>query len=336
MKQPPKLRWNSFAEFLHERATAGGDRVALSLFEGTWQHVSYSQLLKRAELRAQNLTTSGHQPGDRVALLSPTSLALAEEFLALLILGVIAVPLDPKLTLPEICDVLNHLEPRTLIVAPELQAMGVELKAKAGFSKLILLSPLPAKPFAEINAPPLPRRDAAETAAIFYTSGTLGSAKGVMVSARAILTELTILTGFRENNADDVIFSILPLNHLYGVTAGLLYSVACGSEYVFATSLKPEDISRCLNDRKVTQMNVVPLLLNLMRRGIQRRISELPASSRRVAELSLKIAPCLPEFARRRLFRSIHQKLGGRLRGAVSGAAPLDPATFQFFRAIGA
>ncbi|RZA05117.1 MAG: long-chain fatty acid--CoA ligase, partial [Proteobacteria bacterium] len=36
------------------------------------------------------------------------------------------------------------------------------------------------------------------------------------------------------------------------------------------------------------------------------------------------------------LFRSIHEKLGGRLRGAVSGAAPLDPATFQFFRAIGA
>jgi long-chain acyl-CoA synthetase len=331
-----KLRWESFAEFLADRAAAGGERPAFSLWEEGWRHLSFREVRESAEARARALLRSGHRAGDRVAILSPTKLALTPEILGIMLAGAVAVPLDPKLSSAELLAILRHVEPRTLIVAEELRALGADLAAEAGIAKLLFLAEVPALPFSEASPPALPAPSLDDTVAIYYTSGTVGRAKGVMVSARSILTELTALSGFEENDEDDVIFSILPLNHLYGFTAGVLYSLACGSEYVFAHSLKPDDITRCLVERRVTQLNVVPLLLNLMRRGIQARIAGQPAGKRRLVEICLKIGPFLPVALRRAIFKSIHEKMGGRLRGAVCGAAPLDPATFQFFNAIGA
>lgn len=329
-------RWKSFSEFLADRAAAGGVRPAYSLFENGWRHLSFAETRAGAEARARALIRSGHRSGDRVALLSPTKLALTPEILGVILAGAVAVPLDPKLSAPELLAILKHLEPRTLIVAEELKSVGAALAAEANIPKLLLLEDEDPRPLLAAEATPFPARDPEEPVAIFYTSGTVGRAKGVMVNARGIFAELAALTSFGENDERDVMYSILPLNHLYGFTAGVLYSFACGAEYVFAHSLKPEDISRCLVDRRVTQMNVVPLLLSLMRRGILGRLNEQTPARRIFAKFCLQVAPYLPEALRRALFRPIHQKLGGRLRGAVSGAAPLDPATFRFFHAIGA
>jgi len=328
-----ELAWKSFAAFLAERTAAGGARPALTLFEDGWRVLSYGELARSAEARAQALLRSGHRPGDRVAVLAPLKLELTPELLGIILAGGIAVPLDAKLSEDEHLSILKHVEPRSLLVSEEFQTSGRRLAERLGILKLL---PLEREPAAAFLPPlPLPERNLEDTVANYYTSGTLGRPKGVMVSARSILAEITALTSFRENDENDVIYSILPLNHLYGFTAGVLFSLACGSEYVFAHSLRPEEISRCLKERRVTMLIVVPLLLNLMRRGILAKFAQLPPGRRRIAELSLKVAPYLPISVRRAFFQPIHEKMGGRLRAAISGAAPLDAATFKFFQAIG-
>jgi long-chain acyl-CoA synthetase len=329
-----KTRWNSLEHFLEDCARSFGKKNAFSLFEdGCWKVMDYETVLRASRERARALSRSGHGPGQRVAILSPSKIELPVQFFGTILAGAIAVPIDPKLSETEIESILKHLEPRTLIVSREFRQLGYDLRLRLGIEKLLLLE---QEPQTALPGPDPREQPKDETAAIYYTSGTLGSAKGVMISTETFLFELTALRQLKENDENDVIFSILPMNHLYGMTGGVLYSMACGSEYVFAHSLAPQDIGFCLQERRVTQMSVVPLLLNLMRRGIQKRFSEQSLFKRTLLKLFLTVGPWLPQAARRKLFGPVHEKLGGHLRRAVSGAAPLDPATYDFFRAIGA
>jgi long-chain acyl-CoA synthetase len=326
-------RWPSFYNFLEDRASRFGPKVALSYFSGTWNFLTYAEVFALSKARAAMLIQSGHQPGDRVATISANNLGLPIHLFGSTLAGLVNVPLDPKLSASELLSILKHVQARTLVVSPEFESLAFSLQREAGIEKVLRLeTPSPIFPLAFASR----ERAAAETTAIYYTSGTLGTPKGVMVPLSALLFELSTLTGLEENNEGDVIFSILPLNHLYGLTAGVLYSLACGAEYVFAHSLAPPEIAFCLNERKVTQLSVVPLLLNLMKRGILRKFSEQPPLRRGLISIFLFIGPYLPTSSRRRLFASVHEKLGGALRRSVSGAAPLDPHTQRFFRAIGA
>jgi long-chain acyl-CoA synthetase len=329
-----ELRWSNFKNFLEDRAQAFGPRVAFSFFQSSWQTLTYAQVREEAEKGAHSLTEAGFRAGDRIALLSATSLDLTVEILGIFLLGAVAVPLDSKLGREELLVILRHVDAKGLLASEEFFSMASELKFSAEVPKLLHLGKrdsLGLNPPGRLSEP-----DPKTTAAIFYTSGTLSSSKGVMVSGHSLLAELTMLTSFRDNTEQDVMYSILPLNHLYGLTAGVLYSMACGSEYVIAHSLAPADIAFCLRERKVTQMNVVPLLLNLLKRGILKKLEEQTPWKRSLARGMLKVAPYLPLSIRRRLFASLHEKLGGHVRRAVSGAAPLDPSTFDFFHAIGA
>jgi long-chain acyl-CoA synthetase len=73
-----------------------------------------------------------------------------------------------------------------------------------------------------------------------------------------------------------------------------------------------------------------------MKRGMERKFSEEPdLGKRKLIRIFLAVAPYLPIFLRRLIFKPVHDRLGGHLRRIVSGAAPLDIKTLNFFRSLG-
>lgn len=324
----------SLFALVERQAQLQKDRVALSFFaENRWNLLSFSDLFEQSKQRAEALVRSGHKPGDRIALLGGTSLDWPIQFLGIVFAGATAVPLDSKLTVHELENVLRHADVRSLIISRAFASLGEELKDRVGFKKLMILE----EPYSlgSLDEPRLPAPDPEKLAAIFYTSGTTGKPKGVMVSEKSILAELTLLCAPKDYSDKDVVFSILPFNHLFGLNAALLFAIATGFELVLAHGFAPADIAICLKDRRPTRMNVVPLFLNVLKTGLEKKFRELPERRRSLVKFFLKYGPYLPLGLRRKIFADVHAHFGGRLASATSGSAPLDSATIRFFEAIG-
>ena len=152
----------------------------------TWREV-----LERCEKLAGALSLLGLQPGDRLAILSHNSSAMAEFFYGPLWCGVVPVPLNWRWTLQELTPCLDDCEPVMLVVDSAHAHLAIELKARCSSIQTLVYVNEGALPegfvsyesllesAARISYSPYGGED---LAAIVYTGGTTGRSKGVMLS----------------------------------------------------------------------------------------------------------------------------------------------------------
>jgi long-chain acyl-CoA synthetase len=182
----------------------------------------------------------------------------------------------------------------------------------------------------------LPKDDPDRLAIIVFTSGSMGRAKGVMLSQRNITANLVGMLSMIELLPTDRFLSVLPIHHTYECTCGLLCPLFAGSSVHFARNLKTvvEDLQRV----RATILLGVPLLYDKM----YRRIAAGMAEKKLVAALlpSLKgLASAAERFGRPqfrgRLFRKVHERLGGSIRILIAGGAAPDPEVARGLRSLG-
>lgn len=303
--------------FYFEKMRTYESRVALAWREhGQWKELSYASLLKQTEQLASQLIAQGMKAGDRIALIGESHPHYVVALLAVLRFGGVVVPLDARLTADERERIIRHSEARlTLDQGP--------------IAELLSLPSLPA--LSESAG------DAASDQArfILYTSGTTGSPKGVMLSWGAIWHEVNTLKAIYDPYPDRFL-SLLPPNHLFELTGGLLYALFSGAQVNFANTLLATEITQCFVERKITRMLCVPLVLEMFKNGIEREVRKMPRWRQRVFALLHRLAPLFPAFLRRGLlFSQVHRKFGGHLRVFICGGAPLKPETTLFFNRMG-
>ena len=188
-----------------------------------------------------------------------------------------------------------------------------------------------------------------DTACLIYTSGTGGVPKGVMQSHGAILSNckgayhLLIELGID----DEVFLSFLPLSHSYEHTAGLMFPISIGAQIYYAEGI--EKLASNMAEVRPTIMTAVPRLYETMHGRITRGIEQAGGLRARlfgkaVALGSRKIeSPGSLSFGERmmdkvvdKLVRAkVQARFGGRLKGLVSGGAPLNHDIGLFFSALG-
>jgi long-chain acyl-CoA synthetase len=126
------------------------------------------------------------------------------------------------------------------------------------------------------------------------------------------------------------------MNHLFEMTIGFSTFLHFGHTVYYTTSLKPKDITGIMREKHIQFMIVVPAFLKLLKAGIEKEINSSPKITQVMFKLLYHTAKFIPSYAIKKiLFKKIHDNIGGKFIGCISGGAPLDIDVGRFFERIG-
>ena len=242
--------------------------------------ISFQDLKSRADRLARGLHALGVRAHDPVALLLPNSPAHPIAFFAVLRLGARVVhltPLDPART---VARKLADCGARLLITANTPGTLPQAVAARPSLDGLVVADltewspdphalplPLGARDMASLDGPDIPWPDIVPTdvALLQYTGGTTGQSRAAMLThanltaAAAIYDAWNFGTG-RTYRAQDRILCVLPLFHIYALTAVLLRAIANGVEVVLHARFDAGAVLDAIEHGRCTHMNGVPTM----------------------------------------------------------------------------
>jgi malonyl-CoA/methylmalonyl-CoA synthetase len=178
---------------------------------------TYANLDLESARMANALVALGVRSGDRVAVQVEKSAANLILYLATLRTGAVYLPLNPTYTLAEVEVFLADAEPALVICDPAAAegtgaiAAAVETLDAAGLGSMVSLAAAASDRFEPVDRAP------SDLAAICYTSGTTGRAKGAMLTHANIVSNAQTLKALWRFSADDVLIHALPLFHVHGL-----------------------------------------------------------------------------------------------------------------------
>ncbi|QGM47231.1 AMP-binding protein [Methylocystis heyeri] len=249
-------------EVLAEHAQRRGERKHVLLRRGAEppQTLAYGELHREARAAAGGLVESGIAPGDRVAIMLPTSRDFFVAFFAVLFAGAIPVPIYPPFRLPQIeehlhrqAGILNNAEASALITSDDIRIVGRLLFGLVGsLRRIATIAELGRG--AELPAP-LPAT-AATIALIQYTSGSTGDPKGVVLSHGNLLANIRAMGAVLEASSNDRVVSWLPLYHDMGLIGCWLGSLYYGAPAMILSPLSfladPASWLRAMHEHRAT------------------------------------------------------------------------------------
>jgi long-chain acyl-CoA synthetase len=344
---------STIPELVEESARKFGARVAYQMKVGSgYQRLTFSELAQRSKEFGAGLLAAGMRRGDRVAIISENSLDWIVGYYGLSMAGGVGVPLYSELRVPEIEDLVRRSETRYVIASsavlnrlpndvPGVEAVivaGEDVKGGAAspVGSIISFDALAAAATEESRRM-LRSTDVSsgDLASIVFTSGTMGGAKGVMLSHGNFTADVdSIRRGLPIRHSDRMLV-VLPLHHALPFTVALLAFTSLGVE----TTLE-NDLTR-LRDRmqetKPTLFGGVPALFRLMYRAITRQLEAEGklGQFQRAVQIVDRVKRATGINIGPLVFRPLHRRLGGHLRFIVSGGAALDPEIARDYLRLG-
>jgi long-chain acyl-CoA synthetase len=305
-----------------------GDKTAFVNRTGVRRiKVSYGELHVLALKMANLLEQKGVAPGDRVLIWGPNSSWWGIAYWGIIIRGAIAVPVD-FMSDPARADSIRSLTGAKVV----LQSRFKPERITAG--SLMLLEDLQflledILPISEL-ASPAPE----DTAQLIYTSGTTGNPKGVILTHKNLVSNMTqINTQVPIITSEFSFLSLLPLSHMFEQMGGFFTPLYRGAAIVYLRTLKPSAIMEALSEEDIYVIMSVPRLMQLLKTTIERELEEKHLSG--LFRWLTRLATILPKGMRRVLFSPVQRKFGNNFTVFVSGGAPLDPEVFNFWSSMG-
>jgi long-chain acyl-CoA synthetase len=233
----------------------------------TWRDIG-----DRVSRLAAALCACGLGPGDRVAVLMRNQDRYVECYLAAGWAGAVIVPLNTRWSVAENADALSDCGARLLVVDDDFASAGAKLAANASAGiKLIYADdgvvPAAMLPYDALIAASTPMSDvmaaSGDLAAIFYTGGTTGRSKGVMLSHRNITANAFNLLAEGLFAETAVYLHAAPMFHAANGCG--MYSVfLSGATSVLIKSFTPEAVFAAIEQHKVTETVLVPTMIQML------------------------------------------------------------------------
>ena len=310
---------------------------------------------------ANGLLALGVGKGDAFALLARNTVEWALLDFALATIGAVTVPVYASSSPRDVGYVVGHSESVGIVCEDAEQRSKVDAVAAElprldhvlTFADLEQLAER-GRAFAEENPTALGRAsdriDEEELYTIIYTSGTTGPPKGCMLSHRnyyAMASVVDLMDSYYRE--DDLMLLYLPLAHNYG---RLMLLLGAKVGFTIAFLADPLRVGEALPQVRPTLLPSVPRVYEKVYSVVQARFDEATGVKRRLIDWALPVgaevsrltaagAP-LPRSLRvkhrladRLVFSKVREPLGGRLRVAGSGGAPLATEIAEFFDAVG-
>jgi len=250
------------AKILAEKAKALPYKPAIIFKEQT---VTFSELRDICFKLSDSLAKLGLKKGDKVAIYLPNWPEYIYSYLAVWCCGATAVPLDFMFTDDELISCISHSEAVILIAKSKANISLAEIKKSCPLLKNIILCQGKiegALSFEELialgkNVAPETKGEDKDYAIIFYTSGTTGRPKGVLVNYLQLGAPPKAMTFFVDFKAEDIILCALPFSHLGGLVY-LQNNIAFGLTLVLMERFIPVEFLKQIQRHKVTCLWVVP------------------------------------------------------------------------------
>ena len=169
---------------------------------------------------------------------------------------------------------------------------------------------------------------------MLFTSGTTAMSKAVMLSHKNICANLMDIASVIKLVPEDRMLSFLPLHHTFECTVGFLYPISKGCSIAFCEGIR--HIADNVKEFQVTAMISVPILYETIYKKIMKGIEK--KGKLETVKKGIKISNFLLKFGidiRRKIFKEVHDNLGGKARLFVAGGAALAPEAEKVFNEFG-
>ena len=367
-KTLPELLVNAVANF--------GDKEGYRYFDhqqSQWVSVTWKEFHARVMRWRKAFAAMGLQRGDRVSMLLVNSLDALTFDQAALANALVPVPLHSIDTPDSSAYILSDSGSKFLVTTTRARWNAIAATTSSDISAIEqvvftteeeegMTGNTPycsaeswlekAADFPEENLPAGPVET--DLAAIIYTSGTTGRPKGVMLTHKAIMSNVLDTHDRYPLLADDVTLSYLPLSHSFERTATYYNSIICGTTLVFSRGVM--SLLDDFRDARPTKMCSVPRVFEQFFTKLQVQIANSDEEEKRIAQGVL--AAGWRQFARRNdiavegdfteaedqafldqhfeaVARPILDMFGGRLERVIIGGAALNYSVAKFFCALG-
>jgi acyl-CoA synthetase (AMP-forming)/AMP-acid ligase II len=229
----------------------------------TGRVLTCGELLERIRRVAAGLAELGIRKGDVVALCAPNSPEFAVAFYAIVRLGAIVTPANPANTSHEIALQLVDAGAKVLVVTAALADKAREAIEHASRSiELVSIDEAPGiRSLASLERdadPPAVAIDASVDVAVLpYSSGTTGLPKGVMLTHRNLVANLTQLDVFERYDLGALV-GVLPFFHIYGMVVIMSFGLMRGATVVTMPRFELEPFLKVLQDWRIALAHIVP------------------------------------------------------------------------------
>jgi long-chain acyl-CoA synthetase len=225
----------NLAVIVRESAAASPDKP-VARYDGG--HMTYAQVDALSDQVAAGLQEQGLRPGDGVGLQLPNLPQFLVAYFGILKAGAVVVPMNVLLKAPEVAFYLGDSNARVFITWAGVLDDAAKGAAEAGVPDIFVVGDAPdsqvTTPFARLLATPPPgerpfvARQPTDTAVIIYTSGTTGRPKGAELTHFQLYMNADIPGRLFDVRQDDVIITVLPLFHVFGLSSILNIAVRFG------------------------------------------------------------------------------------------------------------
>jgi len=351
------------------RVAATPDQVAYRQFDearATWVSFTWAEVAAEVACWQAALVKEGLAPGDRVAVMLKNSVEWVIFDQAALALGLVTVPLYLDDRPESAAYILNHSGAKLLLVEGKFQHKKLaEIAGSATTLQHIVSLTAPenglvnwstrfvvaADWLAAAAGTPVPERHLTPDllASIVYTSGTTGRPKGVMLTHDNLLWNAFYASQCADFEPHEVFLSFLPMSHTLERTGGYYLPMLLGAEVAYARSIA--QLAQDLQTIRPTVLISVPRIYERMYGRIQDHLEKKGLLARQVFKLAVQVGWRRFEFSQgrarwspelllwpqleKRVASNITEKLGGRLRLAISGGAALSPEIAHMFIGLG-
>lgn len=331
--QPCSSELSTLAQLAEAFSSCGEKLALLALTKEGEQAWSYATLAHQVERLARGLKQAGVGPGVSVALLAESRPEAVLACLAVIKTGAVIVPLDVQFG-PRVLEwVLQDSGAAFLFTTAarleRVERLDLEREIRPILLDVGVQDPRGWQALSPQNGDEFPLISPSEPAALFYTSGTTGTPKGVPLSHQNLVFQLNTLRAAGLVTDEERVLLPLPLHHVYPFVVGMLAPLALGLTLVFPQSVTGPQIVRALRQGRVTFVVGVPRLYSALYAGIETRFTSRGAMAGRLFKgvvrglvwLQRRYAWNLGKW----LLWPLHRQLAPQLRKMASGGAALNP-----------
>ncbi|MBC7623056.1 MAG: long-chain fatty acid--CoA ligase [Aeromicrobium sp.] len=327
-----------------------------------WRGVTWREIGELVARAREGLRRDGLVAGERIAIMMKNSVNWVLFDQAAYANGMVPVPLFVDDRPDNVAYILNDAGVKVIVIDGEehwkrLKTVKDQL---IGLQRIISIKPivdadeprlttlvdwLPSAP-GSFERPPT---EANALATIVYTSGTTGRPKGVMLSHRNMLSNVQSGLAVYDVYPEDVFLSFLPLSHMFERTCDYYLNMVSGASIVFSRS-----IPQLAEDFRIVQPTVifsVPRIYERFYAAIQEQLKKSSPIRRRLFEFAVDTGWSKFEYEHGRgtwkptyllwpvleklVAKKLLDRLGGKLKFAISGGAALSPSVAKVFIGLG-